>query len=65
MRRYKTEADKKAEQIAKIISDVTLDLDEVGISIARMKPVVIYNRLINIVEAAEWEMAEQLDRERR
>jgi hypothetical protein len=58
----KTEAEKKAEQIVKLISDVSLDLDEVGISIARMKPVTHYNRLINITEAAEWEMAGELER---
>lgn len=58
----KTNAEQKAEQIVKLISDVSLDLDEVGISIARMKPTTYYNRLINITEAAEWEMAGELER---
>jgi hypothetical protein len=58
-KRQKTEEEKLAEKIADIISDLRVDLDEVGISLARMKPTTIYNRLIMITDSAEEEMEYQ------
>lgn len=58
-RRQKTEEEKLAEKLATMISDLRVDLDEVGVSIARMKPVTIYNRLIAITDSAEEEMEYQ------
>ena len=50
-----TEAEKVAIKIAKIVNDVTLDLDQVGIYLARVAPNVSYRRLQEIAESAEWE----------
>ena len=48
--------------MATMLSDVRLDLDEVGINLARMKPTTIYNRLILVTDSAEDEMENQLGR---
>lgn len=45
-----------AKQIGNLTDKVTLNLDEVGKHLARMKPHTYYNRLMIIAEAAEWEM---------
>jgi hypothetical protein len=49
-----SEAEKVADKIAKLINDLTLDLDQVGFYVARNN-LVTYNRLIEIAEAAEYE----------
>lgn len=54
-RKQLTEAEKVAIKIAKIVNDVTLDLDQVGIYLARVAPNVSYRRLQEIAESAEWE----------
>ena len=61
-RKQKTEEEKVAERMATMLSDVRLDLDEVGINLARMKPTTIYNRLILVTDSAEDEMENQLGR---
>lgn len=55
MRRIKTEEEKAAQKIANAISDVRLDLDEIGIYLARYFPTISYNRLILVAESAEFE----------
>jgi D-alanyl-D-alanine dipeptidase len=50
-----TEEEKVAKRLATIISDVRLDLDEVGIHLAQITPTTSYNRLMLIAEAAEFE----------
>ena len=55
MRRIKTEEEKAATKLATIVSDVRLDLDEVGIYLGRYAPAVSYNRLMLIAESAEFE----------
>ena len=55
MRRIKTEEEKAALKLATIVSDVRLDLDEVGIYLARYFPTISYNRLILVAESAEFE----------
>ncbi len=58
-RKQKTEEEKTAERMAMMLSDLRLDLDEVGVAIARMKPATIYNRLIVVTDSAEQEMEYQ------
>jgi len=47
--------EKVAHAIAKLLDSLSLDLDEVGKYLARFLPNTIYNRLMIIAEAAEWE----------
>jgi hypothetical protein len=61
-RKQKTDEEKTAEKMAVMLSDIRLDLDEVGIAIARMKPATIYNRLIVLTDSAEEEMENQSGR---
>ena len=61
--RRKSEEEKVADQIANILSDSRIDLDEIGIYLARLKPNVAYNRLMIIAESAEWEKEKAYDRE--
>jgi hypothetical protein len=55
MRRTKTEEEKAAQKLATIVSDVRLDLDEVGVYLGRYAPTISYNRLMLIAESAEFE----------
>jgi hypothetical protein len=55
MNKRKTEEEKVANTISKIISDLRLDLDQIGIYLARNNPNVSYNRLQIIAESAEFE----------
>jgi len=55
MRRIITEEEKAAKKIANVVSDVRLDLDDVGIYLARYSPTISYNRLLLIAESAEFE----------
>jgi hypothetical protein len=50
-----TEEEKAAKKIANAVSDVRLDLDSIGIYLARYSPTVSYNRLMLIAESAEFE----------
>jgi len=53
MRKHQmTDEGKVALKIANLIDSVTLDLDRVGIELARLRPTTHYNRLILIAEAA-------------
>lgn len=51
-RAVKSNEEKAAMVIAKTISPVDLDLDEVGYYLAQLKPAIHYNRLIMITESA-------------
>ena len=55
MRKLKSREEKVAEKIAQLLDSLTLDLDQVGKYIARFLQTTIYNRLMIIAEAAEWE----------
>jgi hypothetical protein len=55
MRRIQTKEEKAATKIATIVNDITLDLDFVGVYLARSSPTVSYNRLMLIAESAEFE----------
>lgn len=61
--KIKSSEEKIAEQIANIVSDVRIDLDQVGKYLARIKPNTPYNRLMIIAESAEWEKEKAYDRE--
>ena len=55
MRRIQTREEKAATKIATIVNDITLDLDFVGVYLARTAPTISYNRLLLIAESAEFE----------
>jgi hypothetical protein len=55
MRRIRTPEEKVAKQLAEIVNDVSIDLDEVGIHLAINQPHISYLRLENVVEAAKEE----------
>lgn len=54
-----TDEAKIAMKIAKIVDSATLDLDRVGIELARLYPTTYYNRLILIAESAVQEKENQ------
>lgn len=62
MRRIQTEEEKAAKKLANIVSDVRLDLDEVGVHLANL-PNVSYRRLTEIANSAEYEKENKYDRE--
>lgn len=62
-KRTKTVEEKIAEQIADIVCDTRIDLDQVGMYLARIKPNTPYNRIMIIAESAEWEKEKAYDRE--
>jgi hypothetical protein len=51
----KTKEEKVAQKLSEIVNDYTLDLEEVGRYFYRVAPKVSYNRIIEIVEVAEFE----------
>ena len=53
--------EKVAVKLSDIVNDYTLDIDEVGLSFARVAPEVSYNRIKNIVEVAELEREVKYD----
>jgi hypothetical protein len=60
MRKHQlTDEAKVAMKIANLIDSVTLDLDRVGIEMARLRPTTHYNRLILIAESAVQEQESQ------
>lgn len=61
MRKTKTKEEKATDQITNIVSDLTLDLEQVGIYIGQMRPKTIHRRLQIIAETAK-EAEEQSDR---
>lgn len=52
MKRPLTKEQRIAKQIVDLTNDVTLDLDDVGKTIANAHPTMSYNRLILIAESA-------------
>jgi hypothetical protein len=57
-----TEEEKAAKKLALVVSDVRLDLDEVGVYLSYL-PNVVIRRLVLIAESAESERESQYDRE--
>jgi hypothetical protein len=62
MRRIQTEEEKAAKKLATIVSDVRLDLDEIGGHLANL-PNVAYRRLSEIVDSAEYEKESKYNKE--
>lgn len=62
MRKHKTQEEKKAEQLSKIVSDVRLDLELIGIYLAKSAPNVSHRRLQIIAETADEEKEKMNDR---
>lgn len=52
MARPLTKEQKIAKQMTELVGDVTLDLDDIGKSIANANPTISYNRMVLIIEAA-------------
>jgi hypothetical protein len=63
-RRITTDEEKVVNAITKLIGHLTIDLDRVGIYLARIAPTIIYNRFMMIAEAAQAEKEEELTNER-
>jgi hypothetical protein len=61
-RLHKTYEEKVAEKISDLLADVRLNLDQVGIYLARNTNLG-YNRLMLIAESAEWEKELENDRQ--
>lgn len=55
MRKVKTDEEKIAIQMAKLTNDLTLDIEQVGVYLARLSPNVSFRRINEIVEAAKYE----------
>lgn len=51
-RRPLTKEQKIAIKIGELVNDVTIDLEEVGKTIANAQPTLTYNRVILVAEAA-------------
>ena len=62
-RRITTDEEKVVNTIAKLIGHLNIDLDRVGIHLARIAPTIIYNRFMIIAEAAQAEKREQKSNE--
>lgn len=58
-----TKEQKVAKHLATMANDLDLDLERVGIEIARLRPMVTYNRLMVIAEAAAFEQENIIGRE--
>lgn len=54
MRRIRTEEEKIAKKLADLVSNVSIDLDQIGIYLANL-PNIYYNRLMLVIESAEHE----------
>jgi hypothetical protein len=63
MRRIQTDEEKVVNTIGKLIGHLNIDLDRIGIYLARHAPTVIYNRFMVIAEAAQYEKEEQIKNE--
>mgnify|MGYP000001605522 CR=1 FL=1 len=53
--RHKSQEEKTAEQLAKLVCDLRLDIEQVGVYVGRMLPATTFRRLQVIAESAEHE----------
>ena len=56
-----TPEERVAMRLKTIIEDLNLDLDQTGIMLARVLPHLTYNRLIAMIESAQYEKEGILD----
>ena len=54
---------KVAEKMASLVDSVDLDLDRVGIELARIEPKTFYNRALLVIESAVEEQEKQSGRQ--
>lgn len=50
-----TEEEKIALKLGNILSDLRVDIEQVGRYLARTSPNVVYNRLVTVTESAQFE----------
>jgi hypothetical protein len=63
MRRlHKTHEEKVALKLTDIVNDYNLDIEQVGRYLARVAGLVAYNRLVEVIESAQYEKERQNDR---
>jgi hypothetical protein len=55
IRQKSTEEEKIAIKLGNILSDLRIDIEQVGRYLARTSPNVVYNRLITVAESAQFE----------
>jgi hypothetical protein len=55
IRQKSTEEEKIAIKLGNILSDLRIDIEQVGRYLARTSPNVVYNRLITVAESAQYE----------
>lgn len=60
-KRARTQEEKIVDQFSNLLSDLRIDLDQVGIYLAQQKPSTAYNRLMLIAESAEHEKEKAYD----
>jgi hypothetical protein len=60
----KSDEERVAENVAKMMNDLTLDLDQVGVYLGRIRPATSYRRLEIIMEAAREEREDTVDYDR-
>jgi hypothetical protein len=64
IRRHKlTDEEKVAMRLASLVSDLRLDIEQVGEYLAQIAPTVSYNRLITIAESAQYHKEEKYTHE--
>jgi hypothetical protein len=61
MRKIKTDEEKTATKIENLLSDLRLNIDDIGFYLAEFSPTIIYNRLLLLTEAAEFAKEERND----
>lgn len=50
-----TQEEKAAKKLGEIVNDLTLDLDLVGVYLAKYEATILHNRLAVVIESAEYE----------
>jgi hypothetical protein len=59
----KSQEEKVANKITVLLSDLTLDLEAIGLYLARTAPHIIYRRALEVLEAMEYNKeVQELDR---
>lgn len=62
MRKIITKEERVAKKIVDSLTDVTLDLDQVGMSIAHLTSSLMFNRVQSVAEASAFEKEKLYDR---
>lgn len=55
MKHKLTEEEKVVIKLNNLLSDLRVDLEQVGRYLAKISPTVVYNRLITVAESAQYE----------